>query len=74
MSNAFRVRCTASDGRAMAGIYAAALTAAGMVATWLPARAKRFESASDANITAKRLASRFSGTAWAVELVPEVGQ
>lgn len=63
MSNTYLVRCTAAAGRAMAGIYAARLTPTGMVATWKPERAARYDAQSAASIAA-RLARKFSGTTW----------
>ncbi len=66
MNKPYLVRCTAAQGRAMAGIYVAALTASGMVATWKPGRARYFESADAAQSTARQLARRFSGTTWEV--------
>lgn len=65
MSERYLVRCTAA-GQAMAGIYAARLTATGMVATWKQERAARYESEMDAASTARRLDGKFSGTAWEV--------
>lgn len=66
MSERYLVRCTAAAGRAMAGIYAARLTATGMVATWKQERAARYDSETDASSAARRLAGKFSGTAWEV--------
>ena len=66
MSELYLVRCTAAAGRAMAGIYAARLTATGMVATWKQERAARYDSETDATNTARRLARKFSGTSWEV--------
>ncbi|HCZ14349.1 MAG TPA: hypothetical protein DHV85_07070 [Candidatus Accumulibacter sp.] len=73
MRERYLVRCTAATGRAMAGIYAAGLTATGMVATWKMERATRFESKVDAASVASRLAKKFAGTIWTEESV-EVGQ
>ncbi|UCV16734.1 hypothetical protein [Quatrionicoccus australiensis] len=50
----------------MAGIYAARLTATGMVATWKQERAARYDSETDAATAARRLAGKFSGTSWEV--------
>lgn len=66
MSNRYLVRCTAAAGRAMAGIYAARLTATGMVATWKQERAARYDSKTAADDVAYRLTRKFSGTAWEV--------
>lgn len=66
MSEGYLVRCTAAAGRAMAGIYAARLTTTGMVATWKQERAARYDSKTDAEGVASRLARKFSGTAWEV--------
>ncbi len=66
MSERYLVRCTAAAGRAMAGIYAARLTATGMVATWKQERAARYDSKTAADGVASRLARKFSGTAWEV--------
>lgn len=66
MSERYLVRCTAAADRAMAGIYAARLTATGMVATWKQERAARYESEMDATSAAHRLAGKFSGTTWEV--------
>jgi len=66
MTNRYLVRCTASSGRTMAGIYAARLTNTGMVATWKQERAARYESKTAADGVATRLVARFSGTAWEV--------
>lgn len=66
MNKCYLVRCTAAAGRAMAGIYAARLTATGMVATWKQERAARYDSETDAATAARRLAGKFSGTSWEV--------
>lgn len=66
MSERYLVRCTESAGRAMSGIYAASLTATGMVATWKQERAARYDSETDAASTARRLARKFSGTSWEI--------
>jgi hypothetical protein len=66
MCERYLVRCTAATGRAMAGIYAASLTATGIVATWKQERAARYDSKAAAEGIAARLARRFSGTAWEV--------
>jgi hypothetical protein len=66
MCERYLVRCTASTGRAMAGIYAARLTTTGMVATWKQERAARHDSEADAARTARRLAGKFTGTTWEV--------
>ncbi|HRI90475.1 MAG TPA: hypothetical protein PLS93_02340 [Accumulibacter sp.] len=66
MGEHYLVRCTASSGRTMAGIYAAGLTATGIIATWKQERAARYESKTAADGVASRLARRFSGTAWEV--------
>ncbi len=72
MNDRYLVRCTAATGQAMTGIYAASLTATGMVATWKRERAARYESKTAAGI-ASRLAKKFAGTVWTEEAV-EVGQ
>ncbi|MEF8699244.1 MAG: hypothetical protein V5B33_07940 [Candidatus Accumulibacter sp. UW20] len=64
MSERYLVRCTAADGRAMTGIYAAGLTATGMVATWKPERATRYDSQPAAAVVASRLGAKFAGTVW----------
>ncbi len=69
MSDGYLVRCTAAVGRAMTGIYAARLTATGMVATWKRERATRYDSEADAATVARRLERKFSGTAWEVSHV-----
>lgn len=66
MSERYLVRCTAAAGRAMAGIYAARLTATGMVATWQQERAARYDTKTAAEGVASRLARKFSGTAWEI--------
>ena len=66
MTDRYLVRCTAAAGRAMAGIYAARLTATGMVATWQQERAARYESEADAAHVAIRLGKKFTGTAWEI--------
>ena len=66
MSERYLVRCTAAAGRAMAGIYAARLTASGMVATWKQERAARYDSKTAAEGVASRLARKFSGTSWEI--------
>jgi hypothetical protein len=66
MTERYLVRCTASSGRTMAGIYAARLTNTGMVATWRQERAARYDSKPTADGVATRLAGRFSGTSWEV--------
>jgi len=66
MSECYLVRCTAAAGRAMSGIYAASLTATGMVATWKQERAARYDSETAAASTARRLARKFSGTTWEI--------
>ena len=66
MSDRYLVRCTDAVGRTMAGIYAAGLTATGMVATWQQERASRYDSKTTAAGVASRLACKFSGTAWEV--------
>lgn len=66
MSERYLVRCTVAAGRAMAGIYAARLTASGMVATWKQERAARYDSEADAARTARCLAGKFTGTSWEV--------
>lgn len=66
MSNSYLVHCTAALGRTMAGVYAAGLTASGMVATWKRERAARYESEADATAVARRLERKFSGTTWRV--------
>lgn len=67
MSERYLVRCAASDpAQPMSGIYAARLTATGMVATWKPERAARYDSQPAAAGIASRLARKFSGTAWEV--------
>lgn len=73
MTERYLVRCIAAPGRAMAGIYAAGLTATGMVATWQQERATRYDSQATAAIVASRLGRKFSGTEWTAELA-EVGQ
>lgn len=69
MTDRYLVRCTGAVGRAMAGIYAARLTATGMVATWKRERAARYDSETDAATVARRLERKFSGTAWEVSHV-----
>ncbi len=66
MSERYLVRCTAAKGWAMSGIYAAALTTTGMVATWKNERAARYDSKASAEGDATRLARKFPGTAWEV--------
>lgn len=66
MSDGYLVRCTAAEGRAMAGIYAARLTATGMIATWKQERAVRYDNKTAAIDDARRLARKFSGTSWEV--------
>jgi len=66
MSKPYLVHCTAALGRTMAGIYAAGLTATGMVATWKRERAARYDSEADAATVARRLERKFSGTTWEV--------
>jgi len=64
MCERYLVRCTAAVGSTMAGIYAAGLTATGMVATWKQERAARYDSKTVAEGIARRLARKFSGTTW----------
>lgn len=64
MSEHYLVRCTTDGGRAMAGIFAAGLTRNGMIATWKPGRARRFDTESAARTVAASLARKFTGTAW----------
>jgi hypothetical protein len=66
MTDHYLVRCSAAVGRAMAGVYAARLTATGMVATWTRERAARYDSEVDAATVARRRARKFSGTTWEV--------
>lgn len=66
MPDRFLVRCTTATGRAMSGIYAARLTATGIVATWKQERAARYDSETDASSAARRLARKFSGTSWEI--------
>lgn len=66
MTERYLVRCTAAAGRAMSGIYAAGLTATGMVATWKHERAARYDSKTAAGDVARRLARKFSGTSWEI--------
>ncbi len=73
MSERYLVRCTAAKGRAMSGIYAAGLTATGMIATWKRERATRYESKVAAAGVASRLGKKFTGTVWSAEAA-EVGQ
>ena len=72
MSDRYLVRCTAAKGRAMSGIYAASLTATGMVATWKRERAARYESKTTAAGVASRLGKKFAGTVWTEEAVEVV--
>ena len=70
MTDNYLVRCSSAIGWAMAGIYLAKLPAiSGMIATWKPERAARFETEAAAANAASRLARRFSGTAWEVSHV-----
>lgn len=65
MSDAYMVRCgTSHPAQPMTGIYVAGLTISGMVATWKPGRARRFESATEAESVASRMARKFAGTTW----------
>lgn len=74
MPERYLVRCAASDpAQPMYGIYAARLTATGMVATWIQDRAARYESSLAAADVARRLARKFTGTIWTAEPV-EVAQ
>lgn len=66
MTDRYLVRCSAAAGRAMAGIYAARLTATGMVATWKQERAARYDSAVEAASVSRRLERKYSGTTWEV--------
>lgn len=67
MSDSYLVRCTTSQpAQPMSGIYAARLTATGMVATWKQERAARYDTKTVAEGVASRLARKFSGTAWEV--------
>mgnify|MGYP001019199334 CR=1 FL=1 len=72
MSERYLVRCTAAKGWAMSGIYAAGLTATGMVATWLQERATRYDSQTAAAGDASRLARKFPGTVWTPEVAEVV--
>ena len=72
MNERYLVRCTAATGQAMTGIYAASLTATGMVATWKRERAARYESTTDATGVASRLGKKFAGTVWTEEAVEVV--
>lgn len=65
MPDLYMVRCgTSHPAQPMTGIYVAALTISGMVATWKPGRARRFESATEAENVASRMARKFTGTTW----------
>lgn len=66
MPKRYLVRCTAAAGRAMSGIYAASLTATGMVATWKQERAARYDSQAAAAGIASNLSKKFSGTTWEI--------
>lgn len=66
MTDRYLVRCAAAAGRAMAGVFAARLTATGMVSTWKRERAARYDSEDDAATVARRLERKFSGTTWEV--------
>ncbi len=66
MTDRYLVRCTAATGRAMAGIYAASVTATQFVATWKEERAARYDSKALADRVASSLRKRFTGTAWEV--------
>lgn len=66
MTDRYLVHCTTALGRTMAGIYAAGLTATGIVATWKRERAARYDSEADAATVARRLERKFSGTTWEV--------
>ncbi len=66
MSESFLVRCSAAPGRAMAGVYAARVTATGIVATWKQERAARYESEGAAVRAAHRLTGKFAGTTWEI--------
>lgn len=72
MSESYMVRCTAATGGGMKGIYAAGLTATGMVATWKPERATRYDSYATATGVAARLGRKFCGTVWTA--IPETGK
>ena len=58
MSERYLVHCSAALGRTMVRIYAAGLTATGMVATWKRERAARYESEAAAATVARRLESQ----------------
>lgn len=65
MNDTYLVRCgTSNPAQPMTGIYVAGLTISGMVATWKPGRARRFESATEAEMVASRMARKFTGTTW----------
>lgn len=67
MSERYLVRCaTSHPAQPMTGIYAARLTATGMVATWKQERAARYDSERDAASAARRLAGKFTGTTWEI--------
>lgn len=69
MTERYVVRCTVAVGWKMEGIYLAGLTLSGMIATWKPGRARRFDSTIEAAAAGSRLAKKFTGTEWAAELV-----
>lgn len=66
MTDRYLVRCTAAAGRAMAWIYAARLTATGIVAIWKRERATEYDEEVAATIVARRLERKLSGTTWGV--------
>lgn len=66
MTDRYLVRCTAAAGWAMAGIYAASVTATKFVATWKEERAARYDSKYLADRVATSLPRRFPGTVWEV--------
>lgn len=67
MPERYLVRCAVSDpAQPMSGIYAARLTATGMVATWKQERAARYDSQTAAAGIASSLSKKFSGTSWEI--------
>ena len=69
MNKGFRVRCINDSGRALAGCFAAALTATGAVIAWRIERARCYESSELAVQVVRKLASKFPGTQWQAERV-----
>jgi len=68
MTERYLVRCASSHpAQPMTGVYLGRMTNTGMVATWKPERAARYENELAASDAARRMGRKFTGTTWTVE-------